>query len=60
MTNVWILQFLGAFLGSSKKPFYKVNRANGQILYRLSVTYNGSDIMARLVNRRVKLSIMSS
>ena len=37
MKNLWILQFLGTFLGPSKKPFYKVNRANGQILYRVSV-----------------------
>ena len=37
MKNLWIVQFLGTFLGSSKKPFYKVNRANGWILYRVSV-----------------------
>ena len=31
------LQFLGSFLASSKMSFYKVNRANGRILNRLSV-----------------------
>ena len=30
-------KFLGTFLASSKKPFYKANRVNGRILFCVSV-----------------------
>ena len=43
MKNLWILKFLGTFLASSKQSFYKVNRANGRILNRLSVIKDSVD-----------------
>ena len=38
MKKLWFFQFLGSILAFSKMSFYKVNRANGRILNRVSVS----------------------
>ena len=58
MKNLWILQFLGTLLASSKKSFYKVNRANSRILYRVSVPdYSSQVIFAGIWCSKRKLLI---